>query len=705
MFFLVKPTAWMDDIKLVTVSIDPFTPKFKNSFPKIFQKKNKVFFQITKIKNLNENVYQIYLSESLPIGEEVVLQWEDTEIPIYPGKIVRTDWFDQHFSVSNVQFGAICSDDKTIFRLWAPTATSVILRLNDQLYELIREEKGVWTKILTGDWHGAIYEYIVTVNGNTHVVIDPYAKGSLANTSKGVVINFSKTVKPDAERPKLASLQDAVIYELHVRDATKDSESGVINSGKFLGLQEIGTKTEKGFSTGLDYIKELGVTHVELLPINDFARVDELKPDRQYNWGYDPLLYQVPEGSYSTNPNDPLSRINECKKMIEAFHRANIGVILDVVFNHAFIEENIEETIFEKIVPGYYFRYDEQGNLANGTGCGNEFATERKMVRKFFVDTIDFWLKEYQVDGFRFDLMGIMDTETMKQIYQRCQLEEVPIMLLGEGWNLPSPLPESEKAIMANASSLGGIRFFNDRFRDILKGNLFSLEDRGFINGQGRFFEKLPDIVSGSCLEKYGSPFVPDVTQTINYVECHDNHTLWDRLSITNSEEPESVRKKMHQLATGITLVSQGVPFIHAGQEWFRTKNGIENSFRSGDEINQLDWKKREQEVDTIEFVKNLIRLRKSCDVFRMESKKEVEQRLHILTTNRPIFGFTLLGDREEFAIYINPTKACGKIWLPSSGQWKVLVTNDFENRVNEHLIIGEYTNINPLEFLVLMKN
>lgn len=700
---MAKPVAWIDDVNLVTISGDQVLGLSEISLPIIIQKDINVSYPITEISLINHNICQLHFLDSLPLGEELFLKWESLEIPIYPRKIVRTKWFDQCYA-TNEELGAICSDEETAFQLWAPTATSVFLRLNDQLYKMMRAEKGVWKKTIKGDWHGAIYEYIVTVNGEKHTVIDPYAKGSLANTNKGVVINFSRTEKLNSKRPAITSLQDAIIYEIHVRDATIGVESGVKNRGKFLGLHEKNTKTKNGFSSGLEYLKELGITHVELLPINDFARVDELNPDHDYNWGYDPLLYQVPEGSYSLRPNDPLSRINECKRMIDAFHQANIGVILDVVFNHIFIKENITETIFEKIVPGYFFRYDEFGNAANGTGCGNEFATERKMVRKFFVDTIDFWLKEYQVDGFRFDLMGLIDIETMNQISERCHLEENPIMLLGEGWNLQSPLIDSEKATIDNASRLKGIRFFNDRFRDVIKGNMFNLNVPGYVNGYGQYFDKIADIVSGSCLETFGQPFVPDVSQTINYVECHDNHTLWDRLSITNKDEHEIIRKKMHQLATGLTLVSQGVPFIHAGQEWFRTKNGVENSFCSGDEINQLDWKKREEEAESVQFVKNLITLRKTYDVFRMKSKKEIEKRFHLLKTDPPVFGFILLGDKENIAVYVNPLKESSKIVLPSSGLWKIIVTNDSKNRDYEHLIIGEFMNINPLEFLVLIK-
>ena len=322
------------------------------------------------------------------------------------------------------------------------------------------------------------YQYEVTVNGHTTRVNDPYSKALLVNSEKSVIVDLAKT-NPDSfhknTRPKQQHLQDAIIYELHVRDATIQEAGGFQNKGKFLGLTETNTATENGYSTGISYIKELGCTHVQILPINDFARVNELQSEKDYNWGYDPLYFQVPEGSYATAPENPISRIKECKEMIQSFHQVGLSVILDVVYNHVFV---MEESAFEKIVPGYYFRYHNDGNLSNGTGVGNDFATERKMAQKFILDTIDFWLTEYRVDGFRFDLMGAMDIETMRKIRDRCAEESTPIMLLGEGWDLSTALPSEMKATSYNSNQLENIRFFNDYFRDSVKGNLFDTADK-----------------------------------------------------------------------------------------------------------------------------------------------------------------------------------------------------------------------------------
>ncbi|MBP2079527.1 type I pullulanase [Oceanobacillus polygoni] len=696
-----KQVAWIDNIRTLTISDKHIRSLFNNDMKELYlfwEAENKVF-TIKQIRNINESTVQLDLAEEIPLGEELFLHCGETEIPVYPRAIVRTEWFDKHYAAIDQPLGAICGPVSTVFSVWAPTATSVKVILNKDTHLLNKLDKGVWKLELKGDWHGQPYEYEVTVNGTNERVNDPYAKAMLANSKKAVVVDFSRTEQPiNNKRPTIQQLQDAIIYELHIRDATIDQESGVQNRGKFLGLAEIGTITQNGFSTGLSYLKELGCTHVQLLPVNDFARVDELHPDDAYNWGYDPLFFQTPEGSYSVLPDRPIARINELKAMIQAIHQEGIAVILDVVFNHVFV---LEESPFEQLVPGYYFRYHPDGSLSNGTGVGNDIASERSMVRKFILDTIDFMLSEYQVDGFRFDLMGVMDIETMQQIEKRCQEEETLVMLLGEGWDLPTALDSSLKATSNNANQLKGIRFFNDYFRDSLKGNLFEQQDNGYINGAGRFLERMPHLLSGAALDANNHASISDVNQTINYVECHDNHTLWDRLRLTNPDLDDHARKKMHQLATGITLLSQGVPFIHAGQEWYRSKQGDENSYISGDSINMLDWKKREQEQENIAFVKALIALRKRYSVFRMTSQREIQQRFHVLEAPYPVFGFTLLGDKEDFSIYINPTREKFDLQLPSSGKWKRAVSNIASEKDD---IIGEFTSIHAYEIIVFQK-
>ncbi|QNK87355.1 type I pullulanase [Sporosarcina sp. resist] len=698
--------AWIDDVHVLTVIVNDISILLHTEEPPVIYWAAKEKYFSTKVEKVNaDSTVRIILLEELPIGESLVLLWGTAKVPVYPRAIVRTDWFDQHYADLTTKLGTDYEHSATTFSIWAPTATSVKLNLDNRDFLLNRHKSGLWQLKMDGDWHGFAYDYKVIVNGQTTRLNDPYAKAMLANSEKSVIIDPARTDPPNfnkRNRPKLQNLQDAIIYELHVRDATNQEESGVVNRGKYLGLTETATMTKNGFSTALTYMKELGCTHVQLLPINDFARVDETSPNDDYNWGYDPLYFQVPEGSYSLTPNDPVARIIECKKMIQAFHQEEIAVILDVVYNHVFI---MEESPFEKLVPGYYFRYHSDGSLSNGTGVGNDFATERAMARKFILDTIDFWLNDYHVDGFRFDLMGAIDIETMNQIHERCKEESVPIMLLGEGWDLPTALASEKKATSMHSNQLTGLKFFNDYFRDSLKGQLFNKHDTGYVNGQGRLIERLPHLVSGTTLEEFGAPFVSEVNQTINYVECHDNHTLWDRLLLSNDQDSDLTRKKMHQLASGITLLSQGIPFIHAGQEWFRTKQGDENSYISSDWINQLDWRKREVENDYVEFIKTLIALRKKYDVFRLTSNQDIRRRLYILDTPAPVFGFTLLGDNEDFAIYINPTKKSYELRLPSSAIWRVMANNNFDKNTAQQEVKGEFTSVDAYELVVLKKS
>lgn len=705
-FLLKKTLAWIDDVLTLTVIGENIASLLEKSHSTtVYWEAQDQHFPTEIEKIINHFTVQLKLNEALPMGEILVLHCDDRKIAVYPGAIVRTAWFEEHYTDANARLGATYEQSATSFAVWAPTATSVELGLNNEDFKMLRSPKGVWQLTMNGDWHGFTYDYKVHINGKTIHVNDPYAKALLANSEKSVVIDLARTNPPHFEaqkRPQVKNLQDAIIYELHVRDATSHRNSGVVNKGKFTGLTEIATTNSDGLSTALSYIKELGCTHVQLLPINVFARVDELKPQNHYNWGYDPLYFQVPEGSYASCPKEITRRIKECKQMIQAFHQQDLSVILDVVYNHVFIRE---ESPFEKLVPGYYFRYHPDGTISNGTGVGNDLATEREMVRKFIVDSLDFWLREYKVDGFRFDLMGAMDLETMKSIKTRCDQEKIPIMLLGEGWSLPTALAPEQMATSFNAAHLPGFRFFNDFFRDSLKGNLFQADDKGYINGNGHFLERMPQLVSGSALKELGNLFVSEATQTVNYVECHDNHTLWDRLLLTNDQDSDCVRKKMHQLASGITLLSQGVPFLHAGQEWFRSKNGDENSYISGDAINQLDWDQRTIEDDNIAYIKNLIALRKEHDVFRLTSKQEIRNRVHILDAPEPVFGFVLLGSNEDFSIYVNPTGNCYALSLPSSGIWQIAAINDYQKLAKQQVVIGEQLEIAPYELIVLKKS
>ncbi|PYZ97151.1 type I pullulanase [Alteribacter lacisalsi] len=697
-----KSVAWIDDVKRLTVNADQIhaltgcIPVVKSGGEELEGKVEETHLDHTA---------SIIFKSSLPIGGEAVLHWGDQQFPVYAGSVVRTAWFEKHFTDTQETYGAEWGKDGTFFKVWVPTASKVKLYLNNTYYEMKKSKKGVWSVFVEEDLHLTAYQYEAAINGKLIKVNDPYAKALSVNSKKSVVIDMARA-EPEGffthRQPEFDKPEDAIIYELHVRDATIDEKSGVVNKGKFKGLTETGTVTGQNELTGLSYFKELGITHVQLLPVNDFGRVDDLNPDKQYNWGYDPLFFQVPEGSYATEPEDPLSRIRELREMIGSFHENGLNVILDVVYNHVFIKE---ESPFHQLVPGYYFRYHGDGTPGNGTGVGNDLATERVMVRKFILDSISWWLQQYRADGFRFDLMGAMDVETMKQIRALCDKEDKTVILLGEGWHLDTPLAHDRKATMEQAGELNGIAFFNDYFRDTMKGSLFLKHDAGFVNGHGHFIERLPQLVSGSCRDDMPGRIVSSAAQSVNYVECHDNHTLWDRLFLTNESETDEEKKKIHQLATGLTLLSQGIPFLHAGQEWFRTKQGDENSYISNDRINKLDWTRRTEQRDNILYVKSLIDLRKHYPVFRMTRQEEIKRRLHILQCPAPVFGWLLLGADVEISVFVNPTKRRYPLYLPSPGKWDKLISNRLPVLTSASFVIGDQGEIEPYELIVLKKD
>lgn len=646
----------------------------------------------------------IKLEEDVPLEHPLNLIWQEIEVPIYARNVVQTGFFEEQYDASHVQLGAMYSREKTSFSIWAPTASQMVLVLKGKQIRMMKDATGVWHGTVFGDCHLARYYFLGTINGQERQINDPYAKSLTANSQEGVVLDLQKT-DPVGFRTILypyVSRADAIIYELHVRDATSALESGVNEAyrGRFLGLTELNTKNPAGYSTGLSYLGELGCTHVELLPIQDFARVDELDAENGYNWGYDPLYYFTPEGSFTTNADDPVIRVQECKQMIHALHQKGLSVILDVVFNHVY---DYQDSMFENCLPGYFFR-TLNGQLSNATGTGNDLATERVMVRKFILDCIDYWLSEYRVDGFRFDLMGAIDIETMQAIRRRCELEDRPILLIGEGWELDTALLPSQKSSIAQAHQLENIGFFNDRFRDAVKGKLFDHQDCGFVNGNGQYMEQFPQLVAGSCQVRFGDPPFLDPLQSVNYVECHDNHTLWDRLALTNKAATEKEKKQMHQLATGLTLLSQGIPFLHAGQEFFRTKFGDENSYLSGDAINQLDWSQRGREENNVQWVRRLIQVRKHSRLLRLASAEEIGHRLHIIHAPNPVFGFLLAGDEEDLVIFANPTNKMMQIEMPALGRWEKSVSN-YTHAVSEiSCLIDSQIKIAPYELVIFRK-
>lgn len=592
--------------------------------------------------------------------------------------------------------GAVYTKDKTAFRVWSPTAQKVTLRLyqagtGDNLIketEMKHSEGGTWYVQADGDLHGVYYTYMITRADKSVEVVDIYAKAVGVNGNRGMVVDlertnpddFDKDVRPTFSENEALSDTDAIIYEVHYRDLSVDALSGIKNKGKFLSLTERGTKNQDGLATGLDHILELGITHVQIQPSYDYATIDESKTDSdEYNWGYDPKNYNVPEGSYSTDAFHGEIRIIEMKEMIQTLHANGLRVNMDVVYNHTY---NVADSWFHKTEPDYYHRLREDGTYSDGSACGNETASEHLMMRKYMIDSVVYWAKEYHIDGFRFDLMGIHDMETMKLI--RAALDEIDssIMLYGEGWSGGSvALSQEQLALKKNTYQMERVGAFSDDIRDAIKGNVFLDKDRGFVNGKAGMEEAVKFGVVGAIAHPQvhysENAWTKAPGQSINYVSCHDNYTLWDKLSLANGADCETDRIRMNLLAAAIIFTAQGVPFILAGEELLRSKpdmNGgfVENSFCSPDSVNCIRWGEKKQRIDVFNYYKGLIKFRKSHAELRLQTADEVRKRLKFVE-NLPDNVIAYIVD-DLFVIY-NANPHSVEISLPQ-GEWEIFIND-----------------------------
>ncbi|MNS71923.1 Pullulanase precursor [compost metagenome] len=444
-------------------------------------------------------------------------------------------------------------------------------------------------------------------------------------------------------------------------------------------MTETGTRGPEGIKTGLDHILGLGVTHVQLMPIYDYSTqsVDETRLDiSQYNWGYDPKNYNVPEGSYSTDPYQPEVRIRELKQLIQTLHDQGLRVIMDVVYNHVYDGYVVN---FTKLVPGYYLRYNSQQEFSNGSGCGNDVASERKMMSKFIVESILHWAKEYHVDGFRFDLMGLLDVDTMNEIRRRLDAIDPSLLMIGEGWIMETELPSHKRANQHQARQMPGIGFFNDVIRDAIRGHVFEAREKGFVSGGDGLEHAIKQGVT-ACIDfdDWIKGFAAEPSQTVTYAECHDNHTLWDKILVSVDGEENEIRRQMHRLGSSIVLTSQGISFIHAGQEFCRSKFGFENSYNLPDEVNRLDWERCAEYKDDVEFMKELIKLRKEHPAFRLESSELIRKHLRFEASPSSTVAYTLRnhagGDpAEHLYVLYNARRDALSLQLPVLGEWKII--------------------------------
>ncbi|MDR3166984.1 MAG: type I pullulanase, partial [Treponema sp.] len=667
---------------------------------------------------------EVIISLEEPIGDPAKYYVVRDESGVYADKALTMGNILDRFFYEGDDLGLSYRPRESRFKVWAPTASAVSVALyhdggdpgsppgeggeSPQLYRMDRDlASGMWQVLVPGDLRGRYYLYRVEFpDGTVNWAVDPYARAVGVNGLRGMVIDTAATDPPgfrEDPRPSLAAAVDAVIYELHVRDLSMHPRSGIVHQGKFLGLAESGTKNAEGLSTGLDHIRELGVTHIHLLPSFDFKTIDEANLSQpQFNWGYDPFNYNTPEGSYATDPFDGAVRVREFKELIQTLHRHGLGVIMDVVYNHTY---SAEGSCFSSLVPAYYYRTDSGGRYTDGSACGNETASERPMVGKFIVDSVSYWAREYRIDGFRFDLMGLHDIDTMNAVRRELDKIDPSIIVYGEGWIAQeSPLPASRRAVKANAPRLDeGIAVFSDDIRDGVKGSVFYAPQGGFVNGgyidgtAKRPDFRVEDVKFGilGAVEHpqldlsrvhYSSSFWAKAPgQTINYVSAHDNLTLWDKLAATNPEAGDEDLIKMNKLAAAIVLTSQGIPFFQAGEEMARTKGGDDNSYKSPDEVNMLDWDRKSRFMPLVDYYRGLIALRKTYGAFRLRRAAEIQERLRFLplpgaASEGPLIAYTLENDPGDsyarFTLIFNGSPEEALFPLPP-GDWEILVNGE----------------------------
>jgi pullulanase len=672
---------------------------------------------ISDYKISNSNLV-LQLNTEIDIKKQSMLIYKDellkvNYIPLYSSK----EFDDRYYT--DASLGLNYSKDFSEFSLWSPVAKYVNLCIYDKgdstegdkpkKFKML-ENNGLWYTKVDGNLRGYYYTYELKVYDKISEVIDPYAKLSGVNGHRAAIGDINDAVPRGFEEDvSLATSYptDAIIYEISVRDISTHPDSGIVNKGKYLGLAEENTHTSKGVSTGLQHLKDLGVTHLQIMPMFDFSdsSVDERNSFR-YNWGYDPQNYNVPEGSYSTNPFYPICRVYELRRMILKLHQNGFNVIMDVVYNHVF---NYEKHAFQNIFPNYYFRFDNWGGLSNGSGCGNDIASEHSMVRKYIVDSVLFWAKEYHVDGFRFDLMGLLDVTTMNEIKKKLSEFNKNIMVYGEGWSLGTALSEEEKASIRNAYKMPEIGHFNDVIRDSIKGSVFSVFDPGFVNGKSNLEGTIMTCVRGctrSLPFNYSAMFFSPC-QSINYVSCHDNLTLWDKLKISCSNSSDEDIKAMHILADGIVLTSQGVPFLHGGTDFCRSKNGIENSYNSTDTINRLDWNRKLKFMDVFNYYVGLIDIRKKHSAFRIPTTDLIEKHLYFLDSlPANVVAFKLIdhanGDSWKTILVIyNANRYSLGISIPEDS-WNIVVNRTHSGTIPVSSFKGNYIEVEPISITIL---
>lgn len=679
---------------------------------------------VTDVKYEGDFVYTATLAENLINSKKYSITFDETVYSINMPIVYSTKEFEDAYYYDGDDLGATWSKDKTDFRVWAPTAEEVVLNLyeagnpiEDDLIESIpmtADVNGTWVASKEGDLNGTYYTYSVTIDDATREACDPYARTTGINGKRAMVINLDSTDPEGWNKDKNPhageSINDAVIYELHIRDLGTDKSSGIENVGKFLSLTETGTTTPSGIPTGIDHIKDLGVTHVHILPMYDFGSVDETyRYEGLFNWGYDPVNYNVPEGSYSTDAFNGEVRVAEAKQMVQSLHDNDISVVMDVVYNHVYSADNF---CFNIIVPGYFSRINDDGSYSNGSGCGNDTASERVMVKKYIVDSVNYWADEYHIDGFRFDLVGLLDAETINEIVDTVHETHPDVIFYGEGWAMGTDVTKDDVqlATMFGAENTPNFSFFNDTIRDGLKGNVFNNAEVGYASGALNMESTIVRCFLGQ------DTWCPNPSQTINYASCHDNLSLYDRLKTSRPDASEEDIIRMNNLAASVYMLAEGTPFMQAGEEMLRSKpNGDgtynSNSYASGDDVNSLKWSDLDDEahMNVYEYYKGLIAFRKAHEALRLSTADEVNEAVSVVEgLDSKVIAFDIDGTKvkgeaaKEIYVIYNASEDAKEVTLPK-GNWTICINDEVAGTESLGKASGKVT-VAPISTMVLVR-
>ncbi|MCI8562110.1 MAG: type I pullulanase [Lachnospiraceae bacterium] len=646
---------------------------------------------VSEVKAAGNKVYTICLAKELDLSKQYKVIYDGREQQIQMPVYYETKEFEDKYTYTGNDLGATWTKEKTTFRVWSPEAEAVVVNLyksgtegTDDLIDTLtmtKDVNGTWTTEKAGDLNGIYYTYTVTREGKeVKDICDPYARTTGVNGKRAMVIDLNTTNptgwESDSNPHEGESITDQIIYEGHIRDLTIDEKSGVseANKGKFLGLTEDKAKA-------VNHMKELGISYLHILPMYDFGSVDETGKGSQYNWGYDPVNYNVPEGSYSTNPSDGAVRVKELKQMVQSLHNNDISVVMDVVYNHVY---NANEFCINKLVPKYFSRYGKDGKLYEDSGCGNDTASERSMVRKYIVDSVCYWADEYHIDGFRFDLVGLLDVDTVNEIVAEVHKKHPGVMFYGEGWSMANDEVTGKytMATQVNSKQTPGFAYFNDSIRDALKGHVFNDTAPGFISGEQGDEEKIAKNFLGAA-DWCSSP-----SQTINYASCHDNHTLIDRIANSRPDASREDLIRMNNLAAAVYLMAEGVPFMQAGEEFLRSKVNEDgsfnhNSYNAGDTVNAIQWGNLEEtaNADVFNYYKGLIAFRKAHGALRLSNAEDVAKTVSVVDgLDKNVVALDIKGGingetADELFVIFNANTSSTTVSLPD-GEWSVCIND-----------------------------